>query len=73
VVSEGPQLFPVPDVSGLTLTAAKKKLADAGFKAAYAAFWDTVADVAKVTSQSPAASTNQVKGTTINLVVSLTG
>ena len=32
IVSKGPELFPVPDVSGKTLNEAKKIRADKGFK-----------------------------------------
>jgi eukaryotic-like serine/threonine-protein kinase len=73
VVSKGPQLFPVPDVTGKTLADAKRILTAAGFVPAYALYWDAVPTIAKVTSQGPDSTTTQPKGTKINLVLSLTG
>lgn len=70
IVSKGPQLFPVPNVVGLTRDQAKKKLQDAGFTASYSGFWDAVIDgVTQVEGQQPAADSQQPKGTAISLTI----
>ena len=67
-ISKGPQLFPVPNVVGMTRDQAKKALTDAGFVPEYSSFWDAVPDgLTKVQSQSPDSSTQQPKGTKVNL------
>lgn len=71
IVSTGPPLFPVPDVVGSTLTDARKKLTDAGFKVSYNSAWD-VFPIARVTGQNPGAGSSQIKGTTIRLEISFT-
>ncbi|WP_460533813.1 Stk1 family PASTA domain-containing Ser/Thr kinase [Humibacter ginsengiterrae] len=67
-ISKGPQLFPVPNVVGMSRDQAKKALTDAGFVPEYSSFWDAVPDgLTKVQSQSPDSSTQQPKGTKVNL------
>ena len=75
IVSKGPELFPVPDVSGKTLSDAKKILADNGFKATYAAWGDLpgFAEMAKVTGQDPGADKTLPRGGTVNLSIELRG
>ncbi len=73
-VSKGPQLFSVPNVVGMTRDKAKKALTDAGFVPEYSAFWDAVPDaLTKVQSQSPDSTTQQTKGTKINLGITAAG
>lgn len=75
IVSKGPELFPVPDVSGKTLNEAKRILADKGFKATYAAWGDLpgFAEMAKVTGQDPGADKSLPRGGTVNLSIQLSG
>ncbi|WEG10149.1 Stk1 family PASTA domain-containing Ser/Thr kinase [Microbacterium horticulturae] len=78
VISKGPQLFEVPDVTGQTRDEAKQTLSQAGFRATYNGLWDAVINgVTKVTSQSPVDGstcngdgTLCASGTTIELKIS---
>jgi serine/threonine-protein kinase len=73
-ISKGPQLFPVPNVVGMSRDQAKKALSDAGFVPVYSAFWDAVPDgLTKVQSQSPDSSSQQPKGTKVNLGIVAAG
>jgi serine/threonine-protein kinase len=73
-ISKGPQLFPVPNVVGMTRDQAKKALTDAGFVPEYSSFWDAVPDgLTKVQSQSPDSTSQQPKGTKINLGIVAAG
>ncbi|MDR6867795.1 serine/threonine-protein kinase [Microbacterium resistens] len=68
VVSEGPELFAVPNVVGMTRDQAKAALSDAGFEASYSPFWNAVVDgITRVTSQSP--SDKAPKGATVTIVI----
>ncbi len=68
IVSLGPELFPVPDVVGMTRDEAKGALEDAGFAVDYNRFWDAAPDgMTRVEAQSP--DGDQVKGTTIILTI----
>ena len=70
IVSKGPPLFPVPNVVGKTRDAAKKTLADAGFKVEYNGLWDVVIDAAtKVEGQKPGAGEQYPKGTVVSLTI----
>ncbi|QNA92926.1 Stk1 family PASTA domain-containing Ser/Thr kinase [Microbacterium sp. Se63.02b] len=79
IVSQGPPLFDVPDVSGMTRDEATGALNDAGFKWAYTSgtglpdsVWDLFANEnTKVESYSPTDA--QRKGTTITLTMSFSG
>ncbi|MBE7954951.1 Stk1 family PASTA domain-containing Ser/Thr kinase [Microbacterium oxydans] len=75
IVSKGPELFPVPDVSGKTLNEAKKILSDKGFKSTYAAWGDLpgFAEMAKVTGQDPGSDKSLPRGGTVNLSIQLSG
>lgn len=75
IVSKGPELFPVPDVSGTTLNEAKKILSDKGFKSTYAAWGDLpgFAEMAKVTGQDPGSDKSLPRGGTVNLSIQLSG
>jgi beta-lactam-binding protein with PASTA domain/tRNA A-37 threonylcarbamoyl transferase component Bud32 len=79
IISEGPPLFDVPDVSGLTRDEATSALNEAGFKWSYTSgtglpdsVWDLFANEnTKVESYSPTDA--QRKGTTITLTMSFSG
>ncbi len=75
IVSKGPELFPVPDVSNRTLVEAKGILEDAGFTATYAAWGDLpgFAELAKVTGQDPGADKQLPRGGTVRLSIQLSG
>lgn len=74
IVSKGPQLFPVPDVTGLTRDEAKESLADAGFKSAYSGLWDAWPNgLTKVSGQDPEGDAMRAKGATITLQLTVTG
>ncbi len=68
IVSQGPPVFPIPDVTGMTRDAAKKALTDAGFTVSYDKRWDGFPDpFTKVESQSPQAGREQPKGTEVSI------
>nr|WP_243847547.1 Stk1 family PASTA domain-containing Ser/Thr kinase [Microbacterium ulmi] len=68
VVSTGPPLFAVPDLRGMTLGAAKKAVADAGFTLEYDDRWSTFPDsFTRVESQNPKAGDMKRKGTEISV------
>jgi serine/threonine-protein kinase len=69
VISTGPQLVTVKDVTGLTRSAAESALQTQGFKTIVVTAQSTSANVGKVISQDPQAGTQQTKGTTIVLTV----
>lgn len=75
IVSKGPELFPVPDVSGKTLSQAKQALADQGFEATYAAWGDLpgFSELATVTGQDPGSDASLPRGGTVKLSIQLTG
>jgi len=75
IVSKGPQLFEVPNVTGMTLNKAKKALEQAGFRASYAAWGDLpgFGAMANVTGQDPAGGQMRAKGATITLAIQLNG
>ncbi|WP_136042187.1 MULTISPECIES: Stk1 family PASTA domain-containing Ser/Thr kinase [unclassified Microbacterium] len=79
IISQGPPLFDVPDVSGMTRDEATGALNEAGFKWSYTSgtglpdsVWDLFANEnTKVESYSPTDA--QRKGTTITLTMSFSG
>lgn len=79
IVSQGPQLFDVPDVSGMTRDEATGALEEAGFRWSYTSgtglpdsVWDLLANEnTQVESYSP--SDPQRKGATITLTMSFAG
>ncbi|WP_120493446.1 Stk1 family PASTA domain-containing Ser/Thr kinase [Microbacterium phyllosphaerae] len=75
IVSKGPELFPVPDVSGKTLVEAKGILENAGFTSSYAAWGDLpgFADLARVTAQDPGADKQLPRGGNVKLSIQLSG
>ena len=70
-VSQGPELFDVPDVAGLALESAKKSLAKAGFKnLSTTEEYSSSVDSGSVISESPGAGQRVPKKNTIKLTVS---
>jgi beta-lactam-binding protein with PASTA domain/tRNA A-37 threonylcarbamoyl transferase component Bud32 len=69
-ISKGPELFPVPNVVGMTLAKAKAALTAAGFTPQYNSVWDTFPDsVTKVTSTDPSSGSQQPKGAQVTLII----
>ncbi len=75
VVSKGPELFPVPNVVGLTRDQAVRKLRDNGFVVGEIGFpWSVVPnEVTEVENQSPGADAKREKGTTVQLTFKVRG
>lgn len=75
IVSKGPELFPVPEVTGRSLVEARQILEDQGFSASYAAWGDLpgFAEMAQVTGQDPGSDTSLPRGATVKLSIQLTG
>jgi serine/threonine-protein kinase len=75
IVSKGPELFPVPEVTGRSLVEARQILQDQGFSASYAAWGDLpgFAEMAQVTGQDPGSDTSLPRGATVKLSIQLTG
>ncbi|MCK6080434.1 Stk1 family PASTA domain-containing Ser/Thr kinase [Microbacterium sp. EYE_5] len=74
IVSKGPQLFAVPDVTGLTLSDAAQRLRDEGFTPTYQGFWNAVPDgLTEVESTDPPAGEQRRRGSEIALTISLVG
>ncbi len=68
IVSDGPELFPVPWVVGMTRDEAKAALSNAGFRYDYNPLWDAILDgLTEVRAQSP--SGDQPLNTTITLTI----
>jgi serine/threonine-protein kinase len=78
-VSEGPQLFPVPDVTGMTPDDAKAALEKAGFTVTVPSTFSGLPisvfapGMIVVSKQSPDSTTQQRKGTNISLTLGLKG
>jgi serine/threonine-protein kinase len=78
-VSEGPQLFPVPDVTGMTPDDAKAALEKAGFTVTVPSTFSGLPitvfapGMIVVSKESPDSTTQQRKGTNISLTLGLKG
>lgn len=73
VVSTGPPLFDVPDLTGMTLATARQTATDAGFTIAYDERWDAFPDpFTMVESQNPKPGDKKVKGTEISIRIGAT-
>ena len=78
-VSQGPQLFPVPDVTGMTPDDAKAALEKAGFTATVPTTFSGLplsifqTGMIVVAKESPDSTTQQRKGTNITLTLGLKG
>ncbi|MBB2976209.1 serine/threonine-protein kinase [Microbacterium endophyticum] len=74
IVSDGPPLFPVPDVIGMTRDEARSAIEDAGFSVNFAVFWNAFPDgLTEVTATDPTASSQIVKGATVYLQITASG
>jgi beta-lactam-binding protein with PASTA domain/tRNA A-37 threonylcarbamoyl transferase component Bud32 len=74
VVSTGPPLFEVPDVTGQTRDTAIATLEGAGFQVDYSALWTPFPDeITEVASSDPAAGSMLVKGTRIYIEITVSG
>ena len=68
VVSQGPQLFTVPDLTGMTLAQARQAASAAGFAFDYDERWDAFPDVfTEVESQNPSPGEMEESGTEISV------
>ncbi|MBT2473414.1 protein kinase, partial [Microbacterium sp. ISL-103] len=75
IVSKGPELFDVPDVTNRTLVEAKQILEEAGFTAGYAAWGDLpgFGEMAQVTAQDPGSDKQLPRGGKVQLSIQLSG
>jgi serine/threonine-protein kinase len=74
IVSEGPELFEVPNVEGLTRDEAKSALSNAGFGVDYLSTWDIFPnDATEVEAQDPGAGAMVERGTRISLRFNVSG
>lgn len=75
IVSKGPELFDVPDVTDKTLVEAKQILEEAGFTAGYAAWGDLpgFGEMARVTAQDPGSDAQLPRGGKVQLSIQLSG
>lgn len=70
IVSKGPELFPVPDVSGKTRDEAAQTIRDAGFEPVWNGIWSAFPnDFTEVTGTDPGPETQKPKGTKITLQI----
>ncbi|HCS60055.1 MAG TPA: Stk1 family PASTA domain-containing Ser/Thr kinase [Microbacterium sp.] len=70
VVSLGPQLFEVPDVTGMTRDEAAQELRDNGFEPAWNALWSALADAnTEVTGTDPAAGSMRRSGSEVYMQI----
>jgi beta-lactam-binding protein with PASTA domain/tRNA A-37 threonylcarbamoyl transferase component Bud32 len=68
LVSTGPPLFAVPDLTGMTLAEARQSASDAGFTIDYDGRWDAFPDpFTQVESQKPDPGDMEPRGTVISL------
>lgn len=68
IVSLGPPLYPVPNLTDMSLADARNALAEAGFGIEYDARWDAFPDgFTKVESQTPAAGAMRVRDTVVSV------
>ncbi|MDQ0641967.1 Stk1 family PASTA domain-containing Ser/Thr kinase [Microbacterium murale] len=70
VVSKGPQLFPVPDVTGQNRDQAAQTLRDAGFEPTWNPLWSPFPNgLTEVTGTDPAAETMRRAGSEVTLLI----
>ena len=70
VVSLGPELFDVPDVTGMTRDEAAQTLRDAGFEPTWNALWTPFPnDFTEVTGMDPQGGSKQRAGTEVNIYI----
>lgn len=74
VVSQGPQLFEIPGVVGMTRDSAAQSLRDAGFEVNYSPLWNVWPDgLTEVTAQDPEGGAFRRAGTTVTIQITATG
>jgi len=70
IVSKGPELFPVPDVEGMSRDEAARTIRDAGFEPTWNGIWNAFPnDFTEVTGSDPGAGSQRAKGTEITLQI----
>ncbi len=70
IVSKGPELFPVPEVEGLSRDEAARTIRDAGFEPTWNGIWNAFPnDFTEVTGSDPGAGSQRAKGTEITLQI----
>ncbi|MFJ4996581.1 Stk1 family PASTA domain-containing Ser/Thr kinase [Microbacterium sp. NPDC088619] len=70
IVSKGPELFPVPDVEGMSRDEAAQTIRDAGFEPTWNGIWNAFPnDFTEVTGSDPGAGSQRAKGTEITLQI----
>ncbi|MEV7797515.1 Stk1 family PASTA domain-containing Ser/Thr kinase [Microbacterium foliorum] len=70
IVSKGPELFPVPEVEGLSRDEAAQTIRDAGFEPTWNGIWNAFPnDFTEVTGSDPGAGSQRAKGTEITLQI----
>jgi beta-lactam-binding protein with PASTA domain/tRNA A-37 threonylcarbamoyl transferase component Bud32 len=74
IVSNGPPLFAVPNVAGMTRDQAIQELEAAGFQVDYSALWAPFPDeITEVTLSDPAAGSMLRKGTRVYIEITVSG
>lgn len=70
IVSKGPELFPVPEVEGMSRDEAAQVIRDAGFEPTWNGIWNAFPnDFTKVSGSDPGAGAQRPKGTEITLQI----
>jgi serine/threonine-protein kinase len=70
IVSKGPELFPVPNVTGMTRDQAAQAIRDAGFEPTWNGIWNAFPnDFTEVSGSDPGADSRHPKGTRITLQI----
>ncbi len=70
IVSKGPELFPVPDVTGLTRDEAAKKIRDAGFEPVWNAIWNAFPnDFTEVSGTDPGPGSQRQRGVQVTVQI----
>jgi serine/threonine-protein kinase len=70
IVSTGPPLFPVPDVTGMSRDEAAQAIRDAGFEPTWNGIWNAFPnDFTEVTGSDPGEGEQRRKGTKITLQI----
>lgn len=70
IVSKGPELFPVPNVTGLTRDEAAQKIRDAGFEPVWNAIWSAFPnDFTEVSGTDPGPDSQRQRGVKVTLQI----
>ncbi|MBQ3359400.1 MAG: Stk1 family PASTA domain-containing Ser/Thr kinase [Microbacterium sp.] len=74
IVSKGPELFPVPDVTGMTRDEAAQTLRNAGFEPTWNVIWNAFPnDFTEVSGTDPAPESERRKGAQVTLQIKSSG